>query len=427
MDNFRFILKDAAFPYSLNITVLWALLNVILSLILGFLLALRLIRQRRRSSVLYKMLLIPWGIPVYIAIPLWRAFLHGNGGESVITRLTGFQINLMYDPVAGFLGALAVSLWMSVPLSAFVFAGHMRKIPGQIIEAARLDGAGEGELAIHIYIPEIRESLLAMGVLNFIKAFKEFTLVFMLTAGGPPLISGITNRHIVGATTTLGVFLYEIFLQTNDWGINAAYALIMAVLVIFIMVLWIFIKKGAPLRSFLLLSVFAQIPGGTPVLWLLGGGYLASIAVPSLLLWFTAVHSLYLLFRIHELGFLAGFHPGILLPLLTVLIWEIRKRKERVFRKTPVYRWGGLGFRRFLSPWSMDATSRSISWIFTAITGIIFYMLVWMSLSRVSACYMDSLLPPMPTLDNFRIIFQEEGILRYFLNTFLVAGITAIL
>ena len=168
----------------------------------------------------------------------------------------------------------------------------MRKIPRQIIEAARLDGASEGELAIHIYIPEIRESLLAMGVLNFIKAFKEFTLVFMMTAGGPPLISGITDRHIVGATTTLGVFLYEIFLQTNDWGINAAYALVMAVLVIFIMSLWIFIKKGAPLRSFLLLSVLAQIPGGTPFLWILGGGYLAAIVVPPILLWFLLLSTL---------------------------------------------------------------------------------------------------------------------------------------
>ena len=427
LDNFRFILGDAAFPYSLNITVLWALLNVFLGLVLGFLLALRLISQNKNSAFLYKVLLIPWGIPIYIAIPLWRAFLHGNGGESVITHLTGIKINLMMDPAAGFLGSLAVSLWLSIPLSAFVFAGHMKKVSSQVIEAARLDGAGMSELALNIYIPEIRESLLAMGVLTFIKAFKEFTLVFMMTAGGPPLISGITDRHIIGATTTLGVFLYEIFLHTNDWGVNAAYALVMAILVIFIMVLWIFIKREASLKVFLILAFIAQIPGGIPLLWFFGGTYLIAIAVPSSLLWITCVHSLYILFRIHEMGFLAGFHPGILIPLLVLLITTIRKRKQRVFRKVPDYQWNGMGFRHFIPPWGIGTTSQAVSWIFITITGIIIYMLVWMSFSRISACYIDSLLPAMPTINNFLFIFKEDNILQYFFNTFLISGTTAII
>lgn len=427
LDNFRFILGDAAFPYSLNITVIWALVNVLLSLILGFLLALRLIEQNKKSAFLYKVLLIPWGIPIYIAIPLWRAFIHGNGGESIITHLTGIKINLMIDPVAGFLGAMVVSLWLSVPLSAFVFAGHMKKVSRQVIEAARLDGAGINELAINIYIPEIRESLLAMGVLTFIKAFKEFTLVFMMTAGGPPLISGITNRHIIGATTTLGVFLYEIFLQTSDWGVNAAYALVMVILVIFIMSLWIFIKRESSIKFFLILAFLAQLSGGAPLLWIFGVAYLCAIAIPSSLIWITGIHIIYILLRVFNLGFLAGFHPGLLIPLMTLLIVAGRKRNQRVFRKIPIYKWGGLGFRRFLSPWGIGSSSRAISWIFVIVTGIIIYMLAWMSFSRISACYIDSLLPTMPTITNFLFIFKEDNILQYFLNTLLISGLTAII
>jgi len=427
LDNFKYILEDAAFPYSLNITVIWALLNVILSLILGFLLALILIQKNKKSAFLYKVLLIPWGIPIYIAIPLWRAFIHGNGGESIITHLTGIKINLMMDPAAGFFGAMVVSLWLSVPLAAFVFAGHMKKVSRQVIEAARLDGAGINELAINIYIPEIRESLLAMGVLTFIKAFKEFTLVFMMTAGGPPLISGITDRHIIGATTTLGVFLYEIFLQTSDWGVNAAYALVMAMLVIFIMILWIFIKRESSIKFFLLLAFIAQIPGGIPFLWIFGGAYLCAIVIPSGLIWITVIHFLYMLFRVFNLGFLAGFHPGILIPLMTLLIVVGRKRNQRIFRKIPIYKWKGLGFRHFLSPRGIGVSSRAVSWIFTIVTGIIIYMLAWMSFSRISACYIDSLLPTMPTINNFLYIFKEDNILQYFLNTLLISGLTAII
>ncbi len=428
LENFKEILGDDAFPFSLNITVLWAVLNVVLSLILGFLIALRLVSPTgEKKSALYRVLLIPWGIPVYIAIPLWRAFLHGNGGESIITKLTGLQINLMINPVAGFLGAAAVSLWLSIPLSAFVFAGHMRKVSRNVLEAARLDGAGEGEIALYIYIPEIRESILAMGVLNFIKAFKEFTLVFMMTAGGPPLISGITDRHIVGATTTLGVFLYEVFLQTSDWGINAAYALVMGVLVIFIMSIWILIKRNSPVRLFIILGALIQIPGGNPIFWLIGAGYLVSAVRPGLTVWLASLHGIYILIRIWNLGFLEGFHPGILIPLLTIMIMIIRKRQQRIFHRTPVYRWKGLGFRRFLSPCGMGISSKLLAGLFIIITIIIFYMLLWMSLSKISACYMDTLLPARPTLDNYKIIFQDEGILKYFFNTLLVAGTTALL
>jgi multiple sugar transport system permease protein len=427
LENFRYILKDRAFPYSLNITVLWALINVLLSLTFGFLLALRLISTNKTTNTLYKTLLIPWGIPVYIAIPLWRALLHGNGGESVITKLTGIQINLMIDPLSGFLGAAAVSLWLSIPLSAFVFAGHMRKVSKQVLEAAKLDGAGEGEIALYIYIPEIRESILAMGVLNFIKAFKEFTLVFMMTAGGPPMISGITERHIIGATTTLGVFLYEIFLQTGDWGINAAYSIVMGFLIIFIMSLWILIKKESSVKPFLFLSALAQIPGAVPVLWVFSGGYLLSVIRPGLTVWLFSIQSIYIIFRIWKMGFLAGFHPGILIPLLAVIIIFIKKRQNKILRHDPVYKWKGLGFRKFLSPKVMTISSGLLAILYTTVTGIILYMLLWMSFSKTSVSYVDSFLPSMASLDNYRIIFQEENILKYFINTLIVAGLTALL
>ena len=439
LENFRFILDDDAFPFSLNITVLWALLNVTLSLIFGFLLALRLVSTGTRKGLLYQFLLIPWGIPVYIAIPLWRAFLHGNGGESVLTRLTGLRFNLMLDPASGFIGALLVSLWLAIPLSAFVFAGHMQKISRQVIEAARIDGAGEGEIARYIYLPCIRESLLAMGILNFIKGFKEFTLVFMMTAGGPPLISGITDRHIVGATTTLGVFLYEIFLQTSDWGINAAYAIIMGGLVLFVTLIWILIKRKNALRPVLLLTALSLIPGGDTVLRSFAAVYVILVLFTGnreessrrnlLSGWSSKILSLtvmihlgYTLYNLAALGFLRGFHPGLLIAIFCLLLRTSEKGKNRELRKIPAYQWQGLRFRRFLPGRGYTTAARVTAGCFVILTVIILYMLLWMSLSRISACYMDTLLPPYPTVDNFRIIFAEEGILRYFGNTLILAG-----
>ena len=85
LDNFQYLGADAGFKYSLNITAVWAVLSTIFSIFFGFIVALMLSGRKRFSNIIYAALLVPWGIPVYIAVPLWRALIHGNGGRSVLT------------------------------------------------------------------------------------------------------------------------------------------------------------------------------------------------------------------------------------------------------------------------------------------------------------------------------------------------------
>jgi len=419
LENFRTITRDRGFHYSLNITVLWALLSVCLSLTAGFLLALQMAGNSRWSSFLYRILLIPWGIPVYIAVPLWRAFLHGNGGQSVISRFTGVTFNLMTDPAAGFCGALLVSLWMGIPLTTFVFVSQMRRIPKQVLEAARMDGAGEGQIALHIHLPLIRTSLLAMGVLSFIKAFKEFTLVFLMTAGGPPLVQGITERHIIGATTTLGVFLYEVFLETADGGINAAYAVMMSAVVFLIMGVWILIRKKTALRPLILLVFLAQLPGMaqtvSPAVLIPAAACLISLIKPSLYPAAFLIHLTAAAGQTAALGFLEGFDPSLVLGIPPLLLGlknrsSRQSRKIRVIRAVPVI-----------------SASRVSAGLFVFFTLAIGYLLIWMSFSRRSACYMHSWLPPFPTAGNFIALIKEEKIIRYFGNTLFLAGSVGLL
>jgi len=424
LGNYRYITGDRGFAFSLNITVLWSVLSALLSIAIGFLVALRLVSSRRRSSALFRILLVPWGIPIFIAVPLWRAFIHGNGGVSVLSRLTGVTVNLMIDPMAGFLGALAVSLWMNIPLAAFVLAAHIRQVPRQVVEAAAIDGASEGQIARFIYLPAIAPSIIAVGIRNLIGAFKEFTLVWLMTAGGPPLLRGITERHIIGATTTLGVFLYEVFLGSGDWGITSAYAMIMSLLVIGAMLLWALSREsGKSRRQRILLltaAAVAQIPGGTPLLWGIAVAYLASMRFPRYRPALLAVHIAYLLVRIVVEGFLAGFHPGVIVAVVaTVVLYE----RGREMPQPPLPRRS----RRSLVGTGHVLTmgSASSAAVMTVATAAILYLLVWMSLSRVSAVYVDTVLPPFPTGGNFIRAFRDEGVLRNFANTAIIAIATA--
>lgn len=411
-DNFKFIFKDQGFSYSLRITVLWAVSNTLLSLLLGFIFAVTLVKKTHFSSLFYFILLIPWGIPVYIAVPLWRALLHGQGGLSLLTTISGIHLNLLTDPIAGFSAALLVSAWMTAPLTAFVFLGAIKKIPKNTIEAARIDGATDAHLALSFYLPCIRETMLVMGVLNFIKAFKEFTVIFLMTSGGPPLKSGFTAHHIIGATTTLEIFLFEVFSSSDDFGIPAAFAVITAGMVIIIMAIWYLIKKKGNRKIVLFFSAVSQIILGRPLGWLWASGYLASLKWRILLYYTVAFQIIGDCMRMIRKGFLAGFNPGLILALFCLYIFKPKKSKPGSLKKilNPIWKWASP-----LAPAVMIGSSL-----------LLLYLVVWVSLSKVNAVYVDSTLPQFLTLMNFKKIVLEEQIFKYFLNTFIVSVLTGL-
>ena len=425
LDNFKYLLSDSGFRYSLNITALWAVLSTILTLAFGFITALLLSNRKRISKIIYTALLIPWGIPVYIAVPLWRALLHGNGGISVFTRLFSIEINLMLSPAAGFLSCMAVNIWMTVPLTAFILHGAIRKIPRSSIEAAVIDGAGPGGIASYIYLPQIKGSLTVMAILNFIKAFKEFTLVFLMTAGGPPLLSGITDRFVIGATTTIDTFLFDVFNNTDDYGISSAFAVIMAVIVILLMLIWHTTRSGriSDVKKYRILVI---ITAALQVIFSLAAGivpaalYLTGLINRKFLTAAAAVHAGIIIFSTASSGFLEGFSPGIFIAVFALLY--SRKLFDRD-KNTKKFISGG--------DRSLNAVSRVLSFssgfLIIGSSAVIVYFLVWMSASGVSACYIDGLLPPHPGFDSFSRIFMEENIMLYFRNTLLVAGFTGIL
>lgn len=432
LENYRYLFADRGFSYSLNISFLWAALNTALLIGLALLLAWRLSRREGGRKGLYLALLVPWGTPVYIAVPLWRAFFHGDGGLSLFSLLTGLEINLLTDPAGAFMATLWVSLWLSLPFTVFLFWGGMRKIPVSLIEAARMDGAGEGLIFRAIFLPQVREMIAALGILNFIKFLKEFNVVYLMTAGGPPLVAGITERHIIGATTTIDVLLYEIFGASEDLGITSAYSVVLAGLVIFAMLFWLAARRDSWRRpGGIGLTVLSQLifNGTGGLLWAI----VYALGYPLGRKWFKAVLALQLLsvsLALLRSGFLEGFSPALPLAFLGYLlvapsegpaIVPIRRTKtvRRLRRLLRRGRDGLLGALPFFSALGGLLTGGSAL--------LILFLLIWLSFSGVGACYIDSLLPPLATPDNFIRLIREEGIFKYFWNTFRIAGATALL
>jgi ABC-type glycerol-3-phosphate transport system permease component len=448
--HYQSLFKDQAIMYSLNITALWAGVNSATSIVVSVLLAhlmhvrSRITRHKRKTlfsqTILYPFLMIPLGIPIYIAVPLWRAFIHGDAGVSLFSRITGITMNLITDPVAAFVAALMVSVWLNVPITTFVIRSHLEHVDREMIDAARLETKHTLTIMRYIEFPIIRSSVLTMLALNFVKAFKEFTLIHLMTNGGVPLVSGITERYIVGSTTTLGIFIYNLF-GSGTYGITAAFSVCMAVAVAIVLLFWVcsvipeVAKRTSGFKLLISVLLAFEILFDMVVLH-------TNVSVPRLAVLLGLVvsfrHSrlfplsLWALLAYHALdifmnGFLQGFSP--LVPAALYILLQQRSQYRETHRLVLP--------NRMRSRWSAiadEVAEQAYRFVMYAVaaatilsTALIVYYLVWLSISGINACYFDTILPSRISLQAFVDLFAKEHIMTYFANTAILAIGSALL
>jgi N,N'-diacetylchitobiose transport system permease protein len=116
-----------------------------------------------------------------------------------------------------FLVATIIVVWMGVPFIAFTVYAGLTQIPDEIVEAARLDGAGFRDLFRYVAFPALKPILLILTSLSVIWDFRVFTQIYVLQRAG-----GITRD-----TNLLGVYAYRISIGENRFDIGAAVAVVM--------------------------------------------------------------------------------------------------------------------------------------------------------------------------------------------------------
>ena len=456
--NLLRVINDRGLGLSLRITVVWALLVTIISMSAGFLLGFAL-QQGRLRYALYPALLLPWGVPAFILIPLWRMLLHGEGGTSTITLLTGISINLLNDPTSGFASTACISAWMTMPIIAFAIYASLNGMPSVYRDTARMDGAGEGYFAFRIYSPMYRNLLITLAVLTFFRGIKEFSAIHILTDGGPPFLAGISTDSIIGVTTTIEIYLYRLFSHTFDFGVLSGYSLVPFTLVVPVILIWMRARVSttheAVLRPdsrrpasrrpgfwrpefsrtvfFLILSAVQPILGGNrgiPSAIL----YLAMTFLPGLAIPLFCADVVLNAINIIIHGFPGGLNPGFIIACCAMpTIIPVRQRAERDDNRHAVRsmlsriipRTGRL---RSIPTSSAFRGIRMISaGIAIGIATVLCYFLVWLSFSGTDLVFVDRLIPRYATLDNFREIFSQAPYFRGVFNSLKISLLSALL
>ena len=187
LDNYTAILSDGVFWGRLGWTVIWTVACVSLTFAIGLTLANMLNRKVRGRAAYRIALILPWGIPAFVSIFAWRLlFNERNGLFNAVLDGGGVDgIAWLGDPTWAKISVIAVNVWLGVPFMLVATLGALQSIPGELYEAAEMDGAGPWQRFVNITMPGIRAVSSTVILLSTIWTFNMFPVIYLLTRGGP--------------------------------------------------------------------------------------------------------------------------------------------------------------------------------------------------------------------------------------------------
>ena len=230
LDNYaRALFKfDSVFLSALLTTVLWTALNMVIQLGVGFLIALGLNTPKLRLKRVYKtLLMVPWAVPAYISILLWRVGMFNIefGVLNKLLTLMGFgKVDFLSNNVIAFCSCMALNLWMALPFMIATIDGALQSIDRGLYESATLDGAGFWGRIRYITIPGIKPIIAPAAVMTTFITFKQFDIIYLLTQ---------QRGYMTGATlNTVITYAHQNAFVSNNYGLSGAVSMLLFIVII---------------------------------------------------------------------------------------------------------------------------------------------------------------------------------------------------
>jgi len=221
--NFADVVTDPLIAKYFFRTLVWnlafAALTVAGTFALGLLVAIVLNHERLKGQRIYRSLLIlPYALPAFAMLLLWRDMFNTDFG--LINRMFGTEVNWFGKPVTAMIAVLLVQLWMGYPYMFLVATGALQSIPGDLKEAASVDGAKPVYAFRTIIFPLLLVALAPLMIASFAFNFNNFNAIYMVSEGGPfP-----PDNPQIGATDLLITYTYRLAFgaQGAQYGFAAA-------------------------------------------------------------------------------------------------------------------------------------------------------------------------------------------------------------
>ncbi|MEW9698152.1 carbohydrate ABC transporter permease [Paenibacillus sp. SI8] len=234
LDNFKQILfHDEDYRNAFWFTTRLTVTNVILTNLVGFLLALLLTQALKTRNVLRTIFFMPNVIGGLLLGFIWQfIFVKGFGTLGDLTHLSFFQLPWLGDAPTAFWGIVIVSIWQGSGYLMIIYIAALSNVPKDMIEAAYIDGATRLQVLRSIIVPLIMPAVTVCLFLTISWSFKMFDLNFSLTKGGP-----------FNSTESVAINIYQEAFRNNRYGLGTAKAFVFFIVVAIISTIQVMYTK----------------------------------------------------------------------------------------------------------------------------------------------------------------------------------------
>ncbi|AJY75844.1 carbohydrate ABC transporter permease [Paenibacillus beijingensis] len=233
IDNFITVFKDAGFRNSFIFTFKFTIVAVIISNLVGFLLALLLTQPVKSRNVLRTLFFMPNVIGGLLLGFIWQfIFIKGFAAIGEKTGWSLFNLPWLGDEPTAFWGVIIVTVWSTAGYLMVIYISALINVPRELIEAASIDGATSWQRLRHITVPLIMPAVTISLFLALSWSFKAFDVILSLTKGGP-----------YNSTQSVALNIYLEAFQNNRYGLGTAKAFLFFLIVALLTTLQVWITK----------------------------------------------------------------------------------------------------------------------------------------------------------------------------------------
>ncbi|MEU6487551.1 sugar ABC transporter permease [Streptomyces sp. NPDC046887] len=222
-DKYRQLFDEPSLPSVVLSTVIWTVVVVATTMVVSLALA-QLFNQRFPGRRVTRWALIaPWAASVVMTAIGFTWMLNQTAGvlNTLMTDLGLIDApkDWLGDPSTAWPWMMFVAVFVSLPFTTYTLLAGLQTVPGEVYEAARVDGASPWQTYLRITLPLLRPAFLVGVVINLINVFNSFPVIWSMTRGGPD-----------SDTATTTVFMYQ--LKNSDIGQSAAMSVVNFALVV---------------------------------------------------------------------------------------------------------------------------------------------------------------------------------------------------
>lgn len=209
LDNYIEVFKNSLFWQSVIRTIVWVFFGVGFQFVFGFGLALLLNKRFRGRGIVRSVSLIPWVTPGVLIGLMWRWIYDGSYG--VLNDIL-MKINIIEDPIpflarqdTVFPAVILTIIWQGIPFFALMLLAGLQGVPGELYEAADIDGANVFQKFFRITVPSLRNTIYVTTLLRIIWVANSVDVIFNMTGGGPAYASQTLSVYVFNKANALNL------------------------------------------------------------------------------------------------------------------------------------------------------------------------------------------------------------------------------